>query len=35
VRVCVYFSGVDPGGGATAPNKNIPGREYLFTPSKF
>jgi len=29
-------SGVDPGGGAIAsPNKNIPGREYLFAPSKF
>ena len=33
-------SGVDPGGGAKGaiappPNKNIPGREYLFAPSKF
>ena len=35
----VPSSGVDPGGGrggiAPTPNKNIPGREYLFAPSKF
>ena len=31
-------SGVDPGGGEggdSPPNKNIPGREYLFAPLKF
>jgi len=38
--VCVASasSGVDPGGeggDCPSPNKNIPGREYLFAPSKF